>query len=323
MADAPDPDGAKDGAKDDAAPAAATPPDQGSAMELELSQALIEVRRLTLFAGPALGDAIPRYFTEEQLRELMARLEDAQLYMRGLREENPAAATRASSPKGRAWARGTSPRRMLEQRALRDRGGGGRYEALAAEVSRRKKAEHQAKQMTAAMEEAKKAAAKRREEALERLAKEEAEELRRYEAELTRSQTLWTRGPGPAQTRPPLHQLRCWMPIYGPQGVPPLQETANGRRYPAQRLSPRPGAGQPLRSGSRANAPKAPLTRQAIQTPRYPGTIFSLTATSTSERYGGRCQDDGLQPRLLPSAEAPATPSSSSGGLARRYKPQG
>ena len=49
-------------------------------MELELSQALIEVRRLTLFAGPALGDAIPRYFTEEQLRELMARLEDAQLY---------------------------------------------------------------------------------------------------------------------------------------------------------------------------------------------------------------------------------------------------
>ena len=62
MADAPDPDGAKDGAKDDAA---------------------------------------PRYFTEEQLRELMARLEDAQLYMRGLREENPAAATRASSPKGR------------------------------------------------------------------------------------------------------------------------------------------------------------------------------------------------------------------------------
>ena len=51
MADAPDPDGAKDGAKDDAAPAAATPPDQGSAMELELSQALIEVRRLTLFAG--------------------------------------------------------------------------------------------------------------------------------------------------------------------------------------------------------------------------------------------------------------------------------
>ena len=43
-------------------------------------------------------------------------------------------------------------------------------EALAAEVSRRKKAEHQAKQITAAMEEAKKAAAKRREEALEQLA---------------------------------------------------------------------------------------------------------------------------------------------------------
>ena len=133
MADAPDPDGAKDGAKDDAAPAAATPPDQGSAMELELSQALIEVRRLTLFAGPALGDAIPRYFTEEQLRELMARLEDAQLYMRGLREENPAAATRASSPKGRAWlARGTTDAGTEGLRATSwkdfHRGGGGRYE---------------------------------------------------------------------------------------------------------------------------------------------------------------------------------------------------
>ena len=120
MADAPDPGDAKDSAKDDTAPAAATPPDQGSAMELELSQALIELRRLTIFRGPALEDAIPRYFTEAQLQELMARLEDAQLYMQGLREENPAAATRASSPKGRAWlARGASPCRMLEQRVLR------------------------------------------------------------------------------------------------------------------------------------------------------------------------------------------------------------
>ena len=133
MADAPDPDGAKDGAKDDAAPAAATPPDQGSAMELELSQALIELRRLTLFQGPALGEAIPRYFTEEQLRELMARLEDAQLYMRGLREENPTAAPRDSSPKGRAWlARGTTPPSDAGTEGatghLLDRGGGGRYE---------------------------------------------------------------------------------------------------------------------------------------------------------------------------------------------------
>ena len=33
MADVPDPGDAKDSAKDDTAPAAATPPDQGSAME--------------------------------------------------------------------------------------------------------------------------------------------------------------------------------------------------------------------------------------------------------------------------------------------------
>ena len=44
MPNAPDPGDAKDSAKDDTAPAAATPPDQGSAMELELSQALVELR---------------------------------------------------------------------------------------------------------------------------------------------------------------------------------------------------------------------------------------------------------------------------------------
>ena len=123
--------------------------------------------------------------------------------MRDLREENPAAAARASSWKGRAWlARGTSPRRQRVLRAtswkdfteeevaamsaamrhsLTSRLAAKfaqRLEALAAEVSRRKKAEHQARQITAAMEEGKKAA-KRREEALEQLAKEEAEELRR------------------------------------------------------------------------------------------------------------------------------------------------
>ena len=184
-------------------------------MELELSQALIELRRLTLFQGPALEDAIPRYFTEIQLQELMALLEDAQLYMQGLGEENPAAATRASSQRGRAWlARGASLCRMLEQRVLPATSWSdftkeevaamsaamrhslpsrlaakarAEAEALAAEVSRRKKAEHQAKQITAAMEEAKKAAAKRLEEALERLAKEEAEELRRYEADLAKA----------------------------------------------------------------------------------------------------------------------------------------
>eukprot|EP00439_Symbiodinium_sp_Y106_P025248 s7987_g3.t1 len=66
-------------------------------------------------------------------------------------------------------------------------------------------------------------------------------------------------GARPARTRPPLLRHR----------VPPLQMTASGRRYPAQRLSPRPGAGQPLRSGSRASAPRAPLTKQAIRTSRY------------------------------------------------------
>ena len=102
------------------------------------------------------------------------------------------------------------------------------------------------------------------------------------------AQTLWTGGPGPARTRPPLHRHR----------VPPLQMTTNGRRYPAQRLSPRPGPGRPLLSGSSASAPRAPLTRQAIQTSRYPGAIFSLTARCTFDRYGGRCRKVGCSPPL-------------------------
>eukprot|EP00439_Symbiodinium_sp_Y106_P077062 s3243_g16.t1 len=67
MADAPDPDGAKDGAKDDAAPAAATPPDQGSAMELELSQALIEA--------------------EHQAKQITAAMEEAKKAAAKRREE--------------------------------------------------------------------------------------------------------------------------------------------------------------------------------------------------------------------------------------------
>ena len=85
-------------------------------MELELSQALIELRRLTLFQGPALGEAIPRYFTEEQLRELMARPEErTRCRYKGLEPEG------IPAPVG-CWNRGcygpppgrTSPRRRWQ-----------------------------------------------------------------------------------------------------------------------------------------------------------------------------------------------------------------
>eukprot|EP00439_Symbiodinium_sp_Y106_P069739 s1525_g12.t1 len=74
---------------------------------------------------------------------------------------------------------------QLEQRALRATSWKDFTEEEVAAMS--VKAEHQAKQITAAMEEAKKATAKRREKALERLAKEEAEELRRCEADLAKA----------------------------------------------------------------------------------------------------------------------------------------
>ena len=115
---------------------------------------------------------------------------------------------------------------------------------------------------------------------------------RRRQAQLTRGQTLWTRGPGPARTRPPL--LRHRVPP-----LQPLQMTTSGRRYPAQRLSPRPGTGRPLLSGSRASAPRAPLTKQAIRTSRYLGAIFSLTARCTFDRYEGRCYTDNQSNEAL------------------------
>ena len=63
---------------------------------------------------------------------------------------------------------------------------------------------------------------------------------------------------------------------------------------------PRPAAKSEARGGTTATErqprQRSKSTRQAIQTPRYPGAIFSLTATSTSESYGGGLQDDGVQP---------------------------
>ena len=133
------------------------------------------------------------------------------------------------------------------------------------------------------MEEAKKAAAKRHEEALERLAKEEAEELRRYEDDLAKATkaSLSTADAGPDAMDPGARASTDPAPA-----TPAPHQTANGRRYPAQRLSSRPGAGRLLRSGSRANAPRAPLTRQAIQTPRYPGA-FANSSSATGGAAGG------------------------------------
>ena len=200
------------------------------------------------------------------------------------------------------------------------------HHTLAAEVSRRKKAEHQAKQITAAMEEAKKAAAKRREEALERLAKEEVEELRRYEADLAKATkaSLGTADaepdamdPGARASTDPAPATPTPLDAYiRPTGGAAATEDSKWPPLPRPAAKSEARGRQPLRSGSRANAPRAPLTRQAIQTPRYSGAIFSLTATSTSERMMG------CSPRLLASAEAPATPSSFLGGLARRYRPE-
>ena len=142
---------------------------------------------------------------------------------------------------------------------------------------------------------------------MERLAKEEAEELRRYEADLANT-TQASLGTADA-------------------GTDAMDAGARASTDPAP-ATPAPGAATddnkwpPLpRPAAKSEARRAPLTKQAIRTSRYPGAIFSLTARCTFDRYEGRCRRVGCSPPLPASAEAPATPSSSSGGPARRYRP--
>ena len=109
-------------------------------------------------------------------------------------------------------------------------------EALAAEVSRRKK-------ITAAMEEAKKAAAKRREEALERLAKEEADLAKATKASLSTADAgpdamdpgaRASTDPAPARPAPGAAATEDkWPPL--PRPVAKSEARGRAERQPRQR----------------------------------------------------------------------------------------
>ena len=188
--------------------------DAGPARQNEIAETLRKLRKLVIFSGDELTDGLALYINNVSLlEELEARVEDAKLYLQG--QERTA---RTSGQ--RQWlARGVSPERAFEMRAARATSWNeftqeevdamppsmrhavttrlatqaaaaakakarAEAEEIAREVSRRKKAEHDAKVAEAAMEDIKKQAARKKLEVLAAIEEEANAELLRYEKQL-------------------------------------------------------------------------------------------------------------------------------------------
>ena len=188
--------------------------DEGPARQNEIADTLRKLRKLVIFSGEELTENLPLYFNSVSLlEELEARVEDARLYMQGQERT-------AKSSGQRQWlARGVSPERAFEMRAARattwaefsqaeveamtpsmrhamttrfatqaaaaaKAKARAEAEEIARKVSRRKKAEHDAKVAEAAMENIKKEAAKKKMEVLAAIEEEANAEILRYERQL-------------------------------------------------------------------------------------------------------------------------------------------
>ena len=188
--------------------------DEGPARQNEIAETLRKLRKLVIFSGDELSEGLPLYFNSVSLlEELEARVEDARLYLQGQERT-------ARSSGQRQWlARGVSPERAFEMRAARVTSWAefsqaevdamppsmrhaittrlatqaaaaakakarAEAEEIAREVSRRKKAEHDAKVAEAAMEDIKKQAAKKNLEVLAAIEEEANAEILRYERQL-------------------------------------------------------------------------------------------------------------------------------------------
>ena len=171
------------------------PPMRGPARQNEIADTLRKLRKLVIFSGEELTENLPLYFNSALLEELESIVEDAKLYMQG--QERTARLTGQ-----RQWlARGGSPERELEKRAARaiswaefsqaevdamtpsmrramttrlatqaaaaaKAKARAEAEEIGREVSRRKKAERDARVAEAAMENVKKEAARKKLEVL-------------------------------------------------------------------------------------------------------------------------------------------------------------
>ena len=188
--------------------------DAGPARQNEIAETLRKLRKLVIFSGDELTEGLSLYINSVSLlEELEARVEDAKLYLQGQERT-------ARSSGQRQWlARGVSPERAFELRAARATSWNeftqeevdamppsmrhavttrlatqaaaaakakarAEAEEIAREVSRRKKAEHDAKVAEAAMEDIKKQAAKKKLEVLAAIEEEANAEILRYEKQL-------------------------------------------------------------------------------------------------------------------------------------------
>ncbi|OLP78453.1 hypothetical protein AK812_SmicGene24189 [Symbiodinium microadriaticum] len=286
--------------------------DEGPARQNEIAETLRKLRKLVIFSGDELTEGLPLYFNSVSLlEELEARVEDARLFLQGQERT-------ARSSGQRQWlARGVSPERAFEMRAARATSWNeftqaevdamtpsmrhamttrlatqaaaaakakarAEAEEIAKEVSRRKKAEHDAKVAEAAIEDIKKQAAKKKLEVLAAIEEDANAELLRYEQQLkaAKEESLRT----------------AWADA---QPAPATSDAASSRDTPAA------SSNQDASSGSRQGAsggswPQLPQPTAKSQQRGRDATPQSATATTRQRsKSKGGANKSGAAPEAL------------------------
>ena len=309
---APPPDFALGAAMTDPAANPGQVADEGPARQNEIAETLRKLRKLVIFSGEELTEGLPLYFNSVPLlEELEARVEDARLFLQGQERT-------ARSSGQRQWlARGVSPERAFEMRAARATSWNeftqaevdamtpsmrhamttrlatqaaaaakakarAEAEEIAKEVSRRKKAEHDAKVAEAAIEDIKKQAAKKKLEVLAAIEEDANAELLRYEQQLkaAKEESLRT----------------AWADA---QPAPATSDAASSRDTPAA------SSNQDASSGSRQGAsggswPQLPQPTAKSQQRGRDATPQSATATTRQRsKSKGGANKSGAAPEAL------------------------
>ena len=309
--------------------------DAGPARANEVAETLRKLRKLIIFSGDELTDGLALYINNVSLlEELEARTEDAKLYLQG--QERTA---RASGQ--RQWlARGVSPERAFEMKAARATSWSeftqeevdamppsmrhavtsrlatqaaaaakakarAEAEEIAREVSRRKKAEHDAKVAEAAMEDIKKTAARKKLEVLAAIEEEANAELLRYEKQLQAAKeetlkTAWADAEPASSDAASSRDTPAASSNRGASGAsdgpwPPLKPIAKSQQR-GRDATPQSPATTRQRSKSKGGANKSGAAPEALSW----GEIFDAPDTYMRPLRGA-CQDDG---RSVPLASA-------------------
>lgn len=309
-----------------------------TARENDIAETLRKLRKLVIFNGEELKDGLALYINNTSLlEELEAHVEDAKLYLQGQER------TARSSPQRQWLARGVSPERAFEMRAARATSWNefsqqeidamppsmrhavttrlatqaaaaakakarAEAEEIAKEISRRKKAEHDAKVAEAAMEDIKKQAAKKKLEVLAAIEEEANAEILRYEQQLKAAKeeslkTAWADAqpatPGAASSQDaPAASSQDAMGGRGQEAkaspFPPLPKPTAKSQQRGRDATPQSATAP--RSKSKGGANKSGEAPEPLSW----GEIFGAPDTYMRPLRGA-CQDDG---RSVPLASA-------------------